>query len=289
MEQRFEESLMDIKIKTVQKLVKTQFPKWGDLEIKPVEKSGHDNRTFHLGDKMTVRLPSGKSYVPQVEKEYKWLPFLQKNLDFPISEPLAKGEGDEEYPFPWTINRYIDGESANGQNISSLSDFAIDLSEFLKKIQKIDTTNAPMAGEHNFYRGGDLSVYHDETIASLEKLKGILPTEKLSDVWDTAISSKWEEKPVWIHGDVAPGNLLVSSGRLCAVIDFGIMGVGDPSCDYAMAWTFFDKKSRPLFLKGLHIDTINRAKGWALWKALITYNTDENAKKTIFEILSELD
>ena len=38
-------------------------------------------------------------------------------------------------------------------------------------------------------------------------------------------------KPVWIHGDVAPGNLLVKDGKLCAVIDFGILGVGDPACD----------------------------------------------------------
>ena len=50
-----------------------------------------------------------------------------------------------------------------------------------------------------------------------------------------------DRKPVWVHGDVAPGNLLVKDGKLCAVIDFGILGVGDPACDAAMAWTFLMK------------------------------------------------
>ncbi len=46
----------------------------------PVKNSGHDNRTFHLGDDMSVRLPSAKAYVPQVEKEHSWLPKLSKKL-----------------------------------------------------------------------------------------------------------------------------------------------------------------------------------------------------------------
>ncbi|MFQ9648440.1 MULTISPECIES: phosphotransferase [Hungatella] len=65
---------------------------------------------------------------------------------------------------------------------------------------------------------------------------------------------------------------MVKDGSLCGVIDFVIMGTGDPACDYAMAWTFFDSQSRKRFLQGLHSDTIDRARGWALWKALITLN-----------------
>lgn len=48
---------------------------------------------------------------------------------------------------------------------------------------------------------------------------------------------------------MAPGNLLVKNGSLCGVIDFGIMGIGDPACDYAMAWTFFDEKAENIFCK----------------------------------------
>ena len=63
--------------------------------------------------------------------------------------------------------------------------------------------------------------------------------------------------------------MLVKNGKLCVVIDFGILGVGDPACDAAMAWTFFGKESREMFKKALAMDdeTWNRARGWALWKA----------------------
>ncbi len=276
-----------INLEIVSSLISNQFPKWKDLEIRPVEKSGHDNRSFHLGDDMIIRLPSAKAYVPQVEKEYKWLPFLSQFLSLPISSPIAKGQPDENYPFPWLVNRYIKGETLSAHNMKSKNSFARELSQFLLDLQKINTENAPVAGAHNFYRGGDLAVYHDETVKALESLKGMLPTDRLLEIWKKGLASKWEKTPVWIHGDVAPGNLLVDKGHLCAVIDFGIMGIGDPSCDYAMAWTFFDSQSREFFLKNIDKFTVDRAKAWALWKALITYDADENSKRTINEILSE--
>ena len=286
--------MIEINKELVQKLIKDQFPNWDCLSIYPVEKSGHDNRTFHLGDNMTVRLPSGENYVSQVEKELFWLPKLKKYLSLPISTPLVKGEPTEEYPFPWSINQWIEGDAANYDNVTDLNQFAVDLAKFLKELQAIDASNGPVAGNHNFYRGGDLSVYHEETQTALKNLKSQLQTDKLNDIWSIALASKWTEENVWVHGDVAPGNLLVKNGRLCGVIDFGILGVGDPSCDYAMAWTFFDKESRRTFFKelGCDKDTWNRARGWALWKALITYSDKdmgENAKHTIDVITEECE
>ena len=77
---------------------------------------------------------------------------------------------------------------------------------------------------------------------------------------------------MWFHGDVAAGNLLVEGGRLSAVIDFGTSGVGDPSCDLAIAWTLFEGESREAFRSVLGTDDASwaRGRGWALWKALIT-------------------
>lgn len=288
--------MVKITKEVVEKLIKEQFPKWADLDIKPVEKSGHDNRTFHLGDEMTVRLPSGEDYVAQVEKEIQWLPKLKPFITLQISSPIAKGKPNSEYPFPWSINKYIEGETATYDKIHDLNKFAVDLGLFLKELHKIDTIDGPIAGKHNFYRGGDLKIYNSETEVALENLKDILPIEELHYIWTQAISSKWENENVWIHGDIAPGNLLVKNGALCGVIDFGIMAVGDPSCDYAMGWTFFDKNSRKTFFNTLECDenTINRARGWALWKALITYfdkniEVANNARFTIQSIIEELN
>ena len=90
-----------INIDLVERLITEQFPEWSDLTIRPVKSSGNDNRTFHLGEYMSVRLPSAASYVPQVEKEQRWLPHLSKELSLPIPTPLAKGNPTKEYPWPW--------------------------------------------------------------------------------------------------------------------------------------------------------------------------------------------
>lgn len=263
-----------ITVDLVARLINEQFPAWSDLEIRPVKFSGNDNRTFHLGEHMSVRLPSAAAYAPQVEKEQRWLPILSKELTLPIQIPLAKGKSNEEYPLPWSINKWVEGETLTYQNIKDLNQFARDLGAFLIELQSIDASGGPLAGEHNFYRGGSLAVYDEESRHAIEHNKDIFNEDLLREIWELALDSKWNSKPVWVHGDIAPGNLLVKDGKLCAVIDFGILGVGDPACDAAMAWTFFNGDSRKVFKDILQMDeeTWNRARGWALWKALITYN-----------------
>ncbi|MED5017767.1 aminoglycoside phosphotransferase family protein [Paenibacillus chibensis] len=277
--------MKNIDVTVVKRLIQEQFPDWSELEIKPVTNGGNDNRTFHLGNDMSVRLPSGEAYVPQVEKELKWLPILSKELSLPISTPLARGNPSKEYPFPWTVNKWIDGETLQLQNIHDLSQFAKDLGTFLNELQAIDTRGGPIAGKHNFYRGGNLAVYDPETRDAIKQNKDTLNGSLLNEIWELALNSTWVANPVWVHGDMAPGNILVKDGRLSAVIDFGILGVGDPSCDAAMAWTFFDAPSRKVFRNTLQMDedTWNRARGWALWKALITYHSNRSSDKAIAE------
>ncbi|KAB2443904.1 aminoglycoside phosphotransferase family protein [Bacillus luti] len=274
-----------INVSLVEKLIQEQFPEWAHLEVKPVKLSGHDNRTFHLGDQMSVRLPSDAAYAPQVEKENKWLPLLSKELSLPISSPIAKGNPSEAYLWPWSINKWIEGETVTKENVRDLNEFAADLGSFLVALQSIDASNGPIAGAHNFYRGGLISVYDEEVRAAIENNKDVFDETVLKHLWDLALQSTWKRKPVWIHGDVAPGNLLVKDGKLSAVIDFGILGVGDPACDAAMAWTFFDQNSRNIFKERLRMDeeTWNRARGWALWKALITYDANKISNKIVAE------
>jgi GNAT superfamily N-acetyltransferase len=60
------------------------------------------------------------------------------------------------------------------------------------------------------------------------------------------------------------------------VIDFGCSAVGDPACDLTVAWTMFDAASRELFRSHLAVEPSAwaRARGWALWKALIHLTSD---------------
>lgn len=254
------------------RLVAAQFPRWADLPIRPVELDGWDNTTFRLGEDMTVRLPSAAPYALQVEKEHRWLPRLGPHLPLPIPVPLAKGRPGEGYPFPWSVYRWLDGEPAILARVDDEVEFAVTLAEFLTALQRIDPTGGPPPGRHNFFRGGPLTVYDAETRRAISVLGDSIDSGAARAVWDAALATTWRGQPVWFHGDVAAGNLLVEGGRLSAVIDFGTSGVGDPSCDLAIAWTHFEGEGREAFRAALRLDdaTWRRGRGWALWKALIT-------------------
>ncbi len=256
----------------VRRLIATQFPRWADLPVKPVEAGGWDNRTFHLGAHMTVRLPSAAAYAPQVEKEHRWLPKLAPLLPLPIPVPLAKGYPADGYPWRWSVYRWLDGETATAGRVADLPRFASALARFLTALYRIDPAGGPPPGRHNFFRGGPLTVYDVETRQAIATLDGTIDAAAATDVWETALAATWRGSPVWFHGDVAAGNLLVEAGRLSAVIDFGCSGVGDPACDLAIAWTLFEGESRNAFRVALPLDEAAwaRGRGWTLWKALIT-------------------
>ncbi len=262
----------DIEVALVQRLISAQFPQWADLPITPAVPQGWDNRTFRLGAKMSVRLPSAAPYAAQVEKEHRWLPELAPHLPLPIPVPLAKGAPAEGYPFNWSVYQWLEGETASTERVDDLIEFATTLADFLTALQRIDPTGGPQPGRHNFFRGGPLAVYDAETRQAIAALKGRIDTDAATAVWEAALAATWHGPPVWFHGDVAAGNLLVEGGRLSAVIDFGTSGVGDPSCDVAIAWTLFGGESREAFRTALRLDvaTWARGRGWVLWKSLIT-------------------
>lgn len=145
------------------------------------------------------------------------------------------------------------------------------LAQFLLALQRIDPTGGPSPGPHNFYRGGPLATYDEETRQALAALDGKIDVDGAAEVWEAAVATTCHSSPVWIHGDVGLGNLLLQRGHLSAVIDFGNVGVGDPACDLAMAWTLFKGESREAFraMLPLDADTWARGRGWTLWKALI--------------------
>jgi aminoglycoside phosphotransferase (APT) family kinase protein len=261
-----------IEVSLVRRLVATQFPQWAHLPITPVAFGGWDNRTFHLGEQMTVRLPSAEAYALQVAKEQRWLPRLAPRLPLPIPVPLAMGQPAAGYPWHWSVYRWLDGETATIERIADLRQFATDLADFLVALYRIDPTGGPPPGPHNFFRGGSLTVYDGETRQAIAALDGTIDTEAATAVWEAALAATWRGSPVWVHGDVAAGNLLVQDGRLTAVIDFGCASMGDPACDLAIAWTLLSGESRETFRAALPVDdaTWARGRGWTLWKALIT-------------------
>jgi aminoglycoside phosphotransferase (APT) family kinase protein len=263
---------INIDVLLIKRLLTSQFPQWADLPIRPVEFGGHDNKMFHLGEEMSIRLPSSAKYSKQVEKEHRWLPILAPLLPLPIPVPLAMGASEKYFPSHWSVYEWLDGKNAAVAQIEDMQQFAITLAQFLTALQRCDAAGGPPPGPHNFFRGGPLSTYDAEVRQALAALDGRIDMKAVTDMWETALASTWQNPPVWLHGDVSAGNLLVKAGRLSAVIDFGCSGVGDPACDLSIAWTFFNGESREAFRAAISTDndTWARGRGWTLWKALLT-------------------
>ncbi|MGO4300876.1 aminoglycoside phosphotransferase family protein [Leifsonia sp. RAF41] len=277
----------------VRRLVDTQFPQWRGLPLRAVDHDGWDNRTFRLGDELSVRLPSAAGYVEQVAKEQYWLPRLAAVLPLPIPQPVAAGAPGEGFPFPWSVYRWLPGTPVVLRgDVSRDAALAEAIGSFLVALRSAPVDGAPWPGTHNFFRGAPPDVYEEEALAAFPLLGA--DADRARSLWAEATASRWEGPPVWFHGDVAPGNLLVDgSGALSAVIDFGTSGVGDPACDLVPAWTMFEGAARDAFVEtvgvGLDDATWARARGWALWKAAITVRdrpADAESRATLARILA---
>jgi aminoglycoside phosphotransferase (APT) family kinase protein len=257
-----------ITIALVTKLIQSQFPHYSSLPIHALANAGWDNYTFRLGENMLIRLPRDAEHAPPILKEFQWLPILSKQLTTTITTPVALGEPSTDYPWHWVINQWVTGETASDAVIPDKNQFAKELALFLNEFHAIDASNGPKSGAHNFYRGGELHIYDKEMQHAIFHIKNSNEKALTQALWQDALASRWEKKPVWVHGDLAIGNILVENGHLKAIIDFGQLAVGDPACDLVIAWNFLSQESRVTFKNTLQLDkhTWLRALGWACWK-----------------------
>lgn len=288
---------VDTDVSLVRRLLAAQFPQWADLPIEPVLSAGTDNAIYRLGDDMAVRLPRIHWATGQVDKEHRWLPRLAPLLPLAIPVPLAMGIPGERYPWHWSVYQWLEGKNATIGRIADPRQAATELAQFIAALQRIDPTGGPLAGDHNL-RGVPLSVRDTYTREAIAALHGMLDTDAVTTAWEAALQApEWDRPPVWFHGDLLPGNLLVERGRLSAVIDFGGLGVGDPACDLIVAWGLFSGESRNVFRAALAVDdaTWARGRGHALSQALIfiPYYLDTNpvgvggARRAIDEVLAD--
>jgi hypothetical protein len=181
-----------IDVPLVAALISEQFPRWSHLPITQVQPGGWDNRTFRLGDELSVRLPSTAGYVLQVEKEQRWLPILASQLPLPVPEPVGFGQASERFPFPWSVYRWLPGRPESADLIAHDTAFAADLGDFLTKLQRVDASGGPLPGAHNFFRGDSPAVYDAETRRAIAALGDTIDATVVGEIWDAALSTRWE-------------------------------------------------------------------------------------------------
>ena len=278
----------------VRKLLAAQFPEWAALPIERVGSSGTVNALYRLGADMVVRLPRTDWGVGAVDRELRWLPELAPLLPVAISMPLAKGAPAEGYPWDWGVYRWLEGENPTVDEIAAPDSLARELAQFVAALHRVELAGDPPAG-----RGASpLTRWDEPARAALAALEGVIDTGAAAAAWDAALRAPdWPGPPVWVHGDLMPGNLLVRGGTLAGVIDWGGLGLGDPACDLMVAWNLLPAGARDVFRGELGVDdaTWVRGRGWALWTGLVALpyyketnpELADNARYRIGEVLAD--
>jgi aminoglycoside phosphotransferase (APT) family kinase protein len=287
---------VDIDAALVTSLIAAQFPQWASLPVVKLPSAGTDHAMYRLADDMVVRLPRIQRAADQVDREQRWLPHLAPHLPLHVPAPLGRGAPGQGFPMPWSVYAWLDGENAFDRPIIELRDAAIELGGFVAALRRVDATGGPQS-----YRGGPMSTSDDEaTRAAIRDLgaEGMIDGEAATAAWEQVLAlPQWEGTPGWLHGDLMPGNLLTRHGRLTGVIDFGIVGIGDPACDLIPAWYLFSGDTRELFRAATDVDdaTWARGRGWALCLGLGSehYYRNKNpalaavGRRAMFEALAD--
>jgi aminoglycoside phosphotransferase (APT) family kinase protein len=256
----------------VRGLLEAQHP---DLARLTLRASGHgwDNVLFRLGDDLLVRLPRRAASAPLVEHEQRWLPRLAPLLPLPIPVPIRVGRAAGRFPWSWSIVAWMAGDNAAVTPPTDFNAAASTLGAFVRALH----VPAPRDAPANPYRGVPLADRADAFHDRVTRLEGRIDTSAVLALWDAASRApRWTGPPLWIHGDLHPGNLVVADGRVSAVVDFGDLTAGDPATDLAVAWMLLPPPARRMFRASarhphdaIDEDTWTRARGWALFFGLV--------------------
>jgi aminoglycoside phosphotransferase (APT) family kinase protein len=182
------------------------------------------------------------------------------------------------YPLPWLVQTWLPGVTATDEDPGGSAAFAHDLAEFISGVRAIDTGGRTFSGSG---RGGD-PASHDAWMQTCFARSGqLLDVPARRRMWDI-----FRELPrgaggdVMGHGDLIPGNVLVSGGRLAGVLDVGGLGPADPALDLVAAWHLLETGPRQVFRDDLGCDDLDweRGKAWAFEQAMgaIWYYADSN-------------
>ncbi|MCM3658955.1 aminoglycoside phosphotransferase family protein [Agromyces mediolanus] len=230
--------------------------------------NGWDNAMLRLGDRHLIRMPRRLLAARLVEHELRWLPELARYSPVPLPVPVRAGAPGSGYPFVWRIGPWFEGVAAVELAPSARRAAAPGLAAFVGSLQRPAPGDAP----ENPYRGVPLAAR--DAVVGPRLASGVLDAvadrAALERVWRAALAAPpWPGPPVWLHGDLHPGNLLLEGAGdpLAAVLDFGDVTSGDPATDLAAAWLCFDADGRERFRAGLPAFTDAdwaRARGWAI-------------------------
>ncbi|MFD7023093.1 aminoglycoside phosphotransferase family protein [Promicromonospora sukumoe] len=263
---------LEIDADLIRDLLRDQHPDLAELPLE-LGARGWDNQLWRLGDDLAVRLPWATDSADELlRKEHAWVPGLAAGLPLPVPVPQRLGEPAERFPRPWIVTTWVPGTPADRVPVTRVVAAARTLASFLTALHRPAPDDAPPGRG----RGGPLAGYTpglERQLAEAVERGLVADPDPVRAVWDDAVAAPgWAGRPVWLHGDLHPANVLTADGTFCGVIDFGDLFAGDPAWDLAAAWLLLPDGGLEAFhdAYGHEVDaaTLRRARGVAVGRSL---------------------
>lgn len=296
--QRMHDGELTVTAPMVRELVDEQFPQWRDLPVKYLEASGTVNAIFRIGEDLGARFPLVGADVEQTRRvlraEAEAAAELAAHSRLPVPVPVALGEPGAGYPLPWSVQTWLPGVVADEADPGSSTEFANDLADFIQDLRAVDTRGRVFSGQG---RGGDLRAHDAWMDTCFERSEELLDVPALRRVWAEMRELPRYAPDVMTHGDLIPGNVLVTDGRLAGVLDTGGFGAADPALELVAAWHLLEDGPRSVLRERLGCDDLEwrRGRAWAFEQAmgLVWYYPQTNptmartGRRTLARILAE--
>ncbi|HEX4087768.1 MAG TPA: aminoglycoside phosphotransferase family protein [Trebonia sp.] len=274
---------LDLSTATVRTLIDRQFPRWRSLPVRPVDSTGTVNAIFRVGDRYAARFPlaagDADAVRRELESEAKAAAELAGRTRFATPEPIGLGEPGAGYPLPWSVQTWLPGTVAADADPGDSMPFALDLAEFIGGVRSLPTHGRTFCGRG---RGGDLPDHDEYLEQCFDRSEGLLDVARLRAMWAALRDLPRPAGDVMNHGDLMPGNVLVSSRprRLAGVIDVGDLRAADPALDLVGAWHLLEDKPRRALREVLGSSDLEwaRGKAWAFQQSmgLVWYYAESN-------------
>jgi aminoglycoside phosphotransferase (APT) family kinase protein len=263
---------VNVTVELVRDLLSRQHPDLANQSLCWID-AGWDNAIFRLGEHLAVRLPRRAVAARLILHEQLWLPELASILTLPAPIPVRRGTPELGYPWHWSVVPWFSGGASDLNPLSPTQ--AAPLASFLRSLHVRAPENAPI----NPVRGVPLIQRRapvEERMQRLEKETQYI-TADIRGMWERALVAPIDVEPTWLHGDLHAQNVLVDSGAITAIVDWGDVCRGDRAGDLAAIWTLLPDRSareEAMRLCGDVSDaTWSRARGWAASLGVILLDT----------------
>lgn len=253
------------------RLLQGLFPSVAEPEVTAVESAGTVNYLYRMGTGCAARFPMQSGDAGEVRAvllaEHAAMREFAAVSTVPSPLPVAIGEPSAEYPLPWSVQTWIEGEIATPTSVASSTSFAADLAALIASLRQADTRGRSFSGEG---RGGELAAHDGWVAHCLQQSEGLLPVDRLRRAWSSLRSLPRHGDDVMSHKDLIPGNVILGAGCLAGILDTGGFGPADPALDLVAAWHMLDSRRRDTLRTNLAIGDLEWRRGaaWAYEQAI---------------------